>query len=197
MARMWGLGVPRSAAEQFYGNIDACLLERTLTRLERAGAKEAAATDTLGLLLSDSARVVDSDKSRDVTEQMLPGLEYGDVCQKRIAEDWAGYAFLAPILARDPGSNVYARELHARDTVLFKLYPSRPVYVLRPTSPEMGAPLAVFPFSMDSARADWALEEFEQTAAISGTIPWRGDTSPLRTNQKEDVPPGAHAIPER
>jgi hypothetical protein len=163
MARMWGLGVPRSAAEQFYGNIDACLLEQTLARLERADVTGSTATDTISLLLRDSARVVDSEKSPDMTEKMLPGLEYGDVCQKRIAEDWAGYAFIPPLLARDERTNVYARELHARDTLLFKLYPSRPVYVLRATSSDLGSPLKLFPLNMDSARADWALAEFAQT----------------------------------
>jgi hypothetical protein len=172
MARMWGLSVPRSAAELLYDNIDACLLEETLARLERAGVTGPAATDTISLLLRDSARVVESDKSPDTTERMLPGLEYGVVCRKRVSEDRAGYTFIPPILATDPGSNVYARELHARDTLLLKLYPSRPVYVLRAVSSEMGARLELFPFSMDSAQADWALSELGQTAERTRG-PWR------------------------
>ena len=80
---------------------------------------------------------------------------------QRIAEDREGYTFLAPILASLMGSNVYARDLHARDTLLFRNYVNRSVYLLRPSSSDLGARLLVLPLSLDSARADWrATKEF-------------------------------------
>jgi hypothetical protein len=74
---------------------------------------------------------------------------------RRIEEDRAGYTFLAPLLAAPRSANVYARDLHARDSLLLRAIGVRPVYLLRPTSSALGAPLALFPVSLDSARAEW------------------------------------------
>jgi hypothetical protein len=54
------------------------------------------------------------------------------------------------------GSNIYARELHARDALLLARYPDRPVYLLRAVSSEIAAPLALERADLDSARAEWA-----------------------------------------
>ncbi|HSA55685.1 MAG TPA: hypothetical protein VLE53_08265 [Gemmatimonadaceae bacterium] len=167
MVRMWALGVPRSAAESLYRRVDTCLLERAVSSLERTGLTGEAALGALTPLLRDSARVVVTDRSPDTSERMLPGLPYGAVCQKRIAEDLAGYTFLPPILARDPGGNVYARDLHARDTLLLQLYPDREVFILRASSSHVGAPLELYPFAADSARMDWAMPSSEAVE------PWR------------------------
>jgi hypothetical protein len=107
-------------------------------------------------LASDSLRVINSTLSPDRTERLLPGTSYPAVCQRRILEDRAGYAFLAPLLARDVGSNIYARDLHARDTLLLQRHPDRPMYLLRAVSSEVGAPLFLEPLRLDSARAEWA-----------------------------------------
>ncbi|HEX7123631.1 MAG TPA: hypothetical protein VF178_14745 [Gemmatimonadaceae bacterium] len=158
MARLWGLGVPRSETETLYRSVDACVLDQAVSALEASNTRGAAAFAALQPLMRDSARVVESTLSPDFTERVLPGTSYGPVCAQRLLEDRAGYTFLAPILARDPGTNVYARDLHARDTLLFAMYPERPVYVLRAASPAVGAPLVLYPFSADSARRAWALD---------------------------------------
>ena len=91
-----------------------------------------------------------------MTERVLPGTIYPAVCQRRITEDRAGYSFFAPLLARDMGSNVYARDLHARDTLLLQRYAGRSVYLLRARSSDIGAPLLLERVRMDSAQAEWA-----------------------------------------
>jgi hypothetical protein len=155
IARMWALDVSRSETETLYRGIDACMLEETIVRLEREGVRGPAALAVLAPLLADSARVIESAVSPDHTERVLPGHPYAPVCVRRIEEDRAGFTFLAPILATKPGTNVYARDLHGRDSLLLHTLGSRPVYLLRPHSSESGAPLGLFPVSLDSARADW------------------------------------------
>jgi hypothetical protein len=54
---------------------------------------------------------------------------------------------------------VYARDLHARDSVLLSRYPSRSVYLVRPPSDGDGALPRFWPISRDSLRADWARRE--------------------------------------
>lgn len=107
-------------------------------------------------LSGDSLRLVLSTLSPDGTERLLPGSSYSPTCQRRILEDRAGYAFFAPLLAGDAGSNIYARDLHARDTLLLARYSERPVYLLRAESSEVGARLMLEPLKLDSARAEWA-----------------------------------------
>jgi hypothetical protein len=155
LARLWALGVPRSESEGIYRSVDTCLLEGAVTRLEQSGVRGRGAVDALLPLTADSMRVVSSELSPDKTERVLPGTEYPPVCQRRILEDRGGYTFLAPLLARDPGSNVYARDLHARDTLLLARYPGRAMYLLRAASSGVGAPLVLEPLPLDSARAEW------------------------------------------
>jgi len=149
------IGVPRSAAETFYRGVDACVLELALSKLERASIGGAAAVDSLRPLLRDSAQLVPSEYSPDISQRTLPGHAYADICKQRIVEDRSGFTLFAPLLVQDPGRNIYARELHVRDTLLFAMYPSRPVFVLRTASSRVGAPLELHPFSADSARQDW------------------------------------------
>jgi hypothetical protein len=104
----------------------------------------------------DSLRLLSSTLSPDHTERMLPGALYSPTCQRRILEDRGGYAFFAPLLARDAGTNVYARDLHARDTLLLQRYADRPVYLLRAESSAVGAGLILERVSLDSARAEWS-----------------------------------------
>lgn len=157
IARLWGLGVPRSETEGIYRTIDTCVLDSAVTRLEQAGVRDTAALAALLPLTADSGRLVSSELSPDKTERVLPGSTYGVMCQRRILEDRAGYSFLAPVLSQDPGSNVYARDLHARDTVLLRRYAGRPVYLLRASSSAVGAPLVLEPLQPDSALAAWGM----------------------------------------
>ena len=156
IARLYGLGVSRSEAEGLYRTVDTCILEGAVSRLEIESVRGVAAMERLRPLTADSLRLLISTLSPDGTERMLPGTTYSTVCQRRILEDRAGYSFFAPLLARDVGSNIYARELHARDTVLLQRYPERPVYLLRAVSSEVGARLMLEPLRLDSARAEWA-----------------------------------------
>jgi hypothetical protein len=155
MARMWAVGVPRSETELLYGKVDACALEMRLGEIERSSARDTAAFQMLAPLLVDSSRVVKSPFSPDITERYLPGAVYSPACVQRIGEDRSGFTLLAPLLYRDWGTNIYARDMHARNLALVQRYPDRAVFLLRPTSNETGSPLRLFPLRPDSLRAAW------------------------------------------
>lgn len=156
MARMWALGVPRSETELLYGNVDACALEQGIAVLERSTVRDTAAFVALTPLLADSARTVKSPFSLDVTERYLPGSTYAPVCVQRIAEDRLGFTLLAPLLYRDWGTNVYARDMHERNLALIRRYPNRPLYLLRPPTNAIGSRLELFPLRQDSLRVAWS-----------------------------------------
>lgn len=156
IARLYARGVSRTDAEGLYRTTDTCVLEHAVSALEAEGMIGPSAMERLRPLTRDSLRLVSRLLSPDVTERVLPGSSYSPLCLRRIAEDRAGYSFFAPLLARDMGANVYARDLHARDTLLLQRYPNRPVYLLRAMSSEIGAPLVLERVRMDSARAEWA-----------------------------------------
>jgi len=156
MARMWALGVPRSETELLYGKVDACLLEQQITTLERGNVRDTSAMSALLPLLADSARVVKSPFSLDVTERYLPGTAYAPTCVARIAEDRAGFTLLAPLLFADWGSNLYARDMHERNVALLRRYPTRPVYLLRPSTNAVGAVPQLYPLRRDSLMGAWS-----------------------------------------
>ena len=156
IARLYGLGVSRTDAEALYRTVDTCVLEGAVSGLESTSVRGDSAMSRLRPLTGDSLRLVISTLSPDGTERVLPGSTYSPVCQRRILEDRAGYSFFAPLLARDAGTNIYARDLHARDTLLLGRYPQRAVYLLRAVSSDMGARLMLEPFKLDSARSEWA-----------------------------------------
>jgi hypothetical protein len=153
LARLWALGVPRSEAELLYQNVDACYLEHAITAAEHSHASTS--YQTFAPLLLDSARLVPTTLSPDATERMLPGARYSPQCQARLIGDQTGFTLLAPILARNWGSNVYARDLHERDSLLLGDHPDRPVYLLRSAGPESGAPLELIPLRRDSLLSSW------------------------------------------
>lgn len=155
ISRLWALGVSRSDADALYRTVDTCLLDETVAGLEAAAIRGDSALARLRPLTSDSLRLIESDLSPDRTERVLPGARYSLACQRRLLEDQGGYTFFAPLLAQDAGTNIYARDLHARDTLLLRRYADRPVYVLRGTSSGVAAPLVLEPLRMDSARAEW------------------------------------------
>ena len=159
MVRLWALDLSHPEAEALYHFVDACALERGVDSLERSNARGAAARALLLPLLADSARVVRSPFSADSTERVLPGSTYGPRCVRRLQDDHAGFTLYFPFLVADGERIVYARDLHARDSVLLSRYPSRSVYLVRPPSDSDGALPRFWPISRDSLRADWARHE--------------------------------------
>lgn len=155
VARLWALGVTRSETEGLYRRVDACALDEGIDALERAGVRGAAATAALRPLMRDSLQLVASPWSPDGSERALPGRTYGARCQARILEDRAGFTVFGAVLARDWGTNTFARDLHARDTLLLKELGERPLYLLRTAGPESGAPLELVPLARDSVLASW------------------------------------------
>jgi hypothetical protein len=159
MVRLWALDLSHAEAQTLYHFVDACALERGIDSLERSGARGAAARAALFPLLADSLRVVRSPFSADSTERVLPNASYGPRCVRRLQEDHAGFTIYFPFLVADGDRVVYARDLHARDSVLLTRFPSRSLYLVRPPSDSDGALPRFWPISRDSLRADWALDE--------------------------------------
>ncbi len=158
LARMWALGVTRGEAELLYSRIDSCLLEQWLTEFEVRGVRGEAVFSALRPLLADSAQAVRSPFSSDDSERYLPGTRYTETCIRRLNEDGAGFTLFPPLLLARGGNNVYARDLHARDSLLLALYPQRPVYLLRPPSIKVGQAPEFYRLSVDSLWRAWRAE---------------------------------------
>lgn len=157
VARLRALGVSQGEVELLYPRVDACQLELSISQLENAPRRSPSAFDALRPLLRDSVHVERSTLSTDASERVLPGFEYPPLCRRRLAEDSAGYTlYAAASLVRD--GNTYARDLHARDTLLLRAYANRPVYLLRHSAADSLGPAALFPVKLDSARASWAVD---------------------------------------
>lgn len=154
VSRLWALDVPRSEAELFYRRIDACRLDSEIELLESGGIRGASAVSALRPLLRDSTKLVGSPFTPDTTEQFLPGSTYTRRCLSRINEDRAGFTLFTPLLLAH-GDNVYARDLHGRDTLLVRSYPDRPLYLLKPASAKIGEPPRFYPLSRDSLERAW------------------------------------------
>jgi hypothetical protein len=170
MARLWFVGVSRNEAELLYKNVDACRLEQAIGDAERSNG--AASFAAIAPLLADSAMLVPSPVSPDVTERMLPGARYSPRCLARIADDRAGFTLFAPLLARDWGSNIYARDLHERDSLLLRDYPTRSVYLLRSAGPESGAPLELIRLERDSLVNSWRSGlDTQEGPSVSDALP--------------------------
>jgi hypothetical protein len=154
VARLWALGVSHAQGEELYRNVDACQLDEAIAALERGTARGAAAYAALRPLLADSASVRVRRLAGGVTLRYAPGAPYAPRCVRRVAETEQGVVGLASLrLARD--GNVYARDLHERDTLLFAEYPGRPAYLLRLSAPDPGGRPAFFPISRDSLLREW------------------------------------------
>ena len=155
VTRLWAQGVSRSAAEALYHAVDACALDRGLRELERGDIRNGVAESRLTTLLADSSRVRSSPFSPDSTEKILPGSPYDRTCIARINEDRAGYAHLAPLELERSSGNVYARDLHGRDSLLLIEYPSRAVYLLRRSGSKLDAAFEWLPLRRDSLFTAW------------------------------------------
>ena len=159
MVRLWARGLSHTEAQALYHFVDACALERGLDSLERTGGRDSVARAVMLPLLTDSARVVRSPFSVDSTERFLPGASYGPRCVRRVQEDRAGFTVYLPFLVVGGENVIYARDLHARDTVLLARYPSRAVYLVRPSSDSEGVLPRFWRLSRDSLRAAWVQRE--------------------------------------
>jgi hypothetical protein len=155
LARMWALGVSRPEAELLYGATDRCRLEHAVSELEGGEVRGESAFQALLPEVRDSARLVRAPFSVDPTAKFLPDAVYSQTCLARIREEQAGFTVTLPLVLADGAGNVYARDLHARDTVLLDAYPDRPVFLLAPPSTELGAEPRFLPLSRDSLRAAW------------------------------------------
>jgi hypothetical protein len=140
IVRMWDAGIPRSAAEVLYRNVDACRLELALAEVEREGLRGDPALARLDPLRADSSALVRSTRSPDFTQRMLPGFPYPPVCEARLAADNAGYAHFAPFRLQRDG-NVYARWLPGREGEIARYFPDRPVFLLSRAGTDVSAPL--------------------------------------------------------
>ena len=159
MVRLWARGLSHAESQALYHFVDACALERGLDSLERTGGRDSVALALMLPLLADSSRVIHSPFSADSTERFLPGAPYGPRCVRRIEEDRAGFTVYLPFLVANGDDVVYARDLHARDSVLLARFPSRSVYLVRPASDSDGAVPEFWRVSRDSLRAAWARPE--------------------------------------
>ncbi|MGH7663004.1 MAG: hypothetical protein ACRENI_01705 [Gemmatimonadaceae bacterium] len=157
MARMWGLGIPRTEAELIYQHTDTCILDAAVHDLERGSARGMSAFEALRPLLRDSARVVGTTYSSDRSQRVLPGTRYSPHCIERLREDRGGFTLLPPLVLARGGSNTYIRDLHERNAAVLRRFPDRPVYLLRPMSAAVGAPPVFVPLARDSLRFAWGL----------------------------------------
>ncbi len=159
VARLWALGVSRPMTESVYRGSDSCHLDREIAALEREGVHGAGAERRLEALLGqDSSQVQKSTLTPDPTERVRPGVRYSAVCLQRIEDDRAGFLHLVPLQLVTTGGNIYARDLHARDSLLLAEHPSRPVYLLRRAGTRVDDPLVFVPLRRDSVMAAWRSE---------------------------------------
>lgn len=156
VARLWALGVTRPMTESVYRGTDACHLEQEITALEHQNLRGAAAERRLSRLLGeDSAHVVKSTLTPDPTERLRAGTQYVPVCLARITDDRAGFLHYAPLRLVTTGDNVYARDLHARDSLLLAEFPGRPVFLLRRAGTRVDDRLVFQSLRRDSLYAAW------------------------------------------
>jgi hypothetical protein len=159
IARLWALGVSRPMTESLYRGTDSCHLEQVISDLEQGGIRGPLAEYRLAAALTaDSAYVTKSTLTPDPTERVRPGAHYTAVCLQRIADDRQGFLHFAPLRLVTTGGNVYARDLHARDSLLLAEYPERSIYLLARLGVRVDAPLQFVPLRRDSLMAAWRAE---------------------------------------
>ncbi|MDA1081945.1 MAG: hypothetical protein O2973_09765 [Gemmatimonadetes bacterium] len=151
IARLWALGVSRSATAALYRNIDACSLEHGIADAERRGERGGVVETRLRPLMRDSTSLRASTVSPDTTERMLPGSVYDSICSARVSEDRDGYALFPPFLLDRTSGNVYARDFHERDSKLINRFPERRVFVVRRDGVDGTAPLRWIPIERSRA----------------------------------------------
>lgn len=157
VVRLWALGLARTDAEGVYRNSDACRLDHAIDDVERRGLRGGDALAALRPVLADSALVQTYRAPSGTTARVVPGRAYDARCLLRLHEDGAGTLPLAPFTLVEDGTT-YARDLHARDTLLLQRWPGRPVFLLVPSEPVDRSLPRFVPLSRDSAARAWALD---------------------------------------
>jgi hypothetical protein len=162
IARLWALGVSHEHVETLYREADVCRLDSAVAALEaRARPRErdeAVLYAAFAPLLRDSATVGVERAGGPAGERLRVqrGYAYPPQCERRLAEAAAGSSPLAVLLAVGAtDGNVYARDLHGRDSLLVAAYPDRPVYIVHPASAAPDALPAFYPASRDSLLTAW------------------------------------------
>lgn len=140
LARLWALGVSRSAAEGIYRSMDACALDEVLTDAEQAWATDSVAArreldSRIAVARADSARLTallprNTAGVPDTTMRYLPGSVYLERCRQRVAEAREGFTVYPPLLLARRNDNKYFRDLHDRDSLILRRYPDRPVFLI-------------------------------------------------------------------
>ena len=167
LARLWARDIPHADARRLHEFVDRCLLDDRLVTLERDEVRGPAALAALRPLMRDSSRVTATVAFGYRNEVRLPGLRYSDRCMRRIAGDRAGTFNINAVLL-ERGSNIYARDLEARDSLLLHAFPDRPVYLLRPSSGVVGSPPRFIPLSRDSLWVAWTGHADPALASATG-----------------------------
>ncbi|MFN2565257.1 MAG: hypothetical protein ABR499_09645 [Gemmatimonadaceae bacterium] len=156
VARLWALGVPHRETELLTHEVDACRLEEALMGLERTGTRWPRAAAALLPLLRDRNEVRLAQLPNGAFWPVQPNVGYSPQCRARVSESSSGIVPLAPLLLSGGPTNVYVRDLHARDTLLLKRYPDRPIFVVRRDSSAAGVTLRYHRAMRDSLQQSWA-----------------------------------------
>jgi 4-amino-4-deoxy-L-arabinose transferase-like glycosyltransferase len=156
VARLWALGVPHRETELLTHEVDACRLEESLLVLEREGTRGPNAVAALMPLLRDRDQVKLAMLPSGAFWPVQSSVGYSPQCRERVQESSAGLVPLAPLLLSGGPTNVYVRDLHARDSLLLKQYPNRPIFVVRRDSSAAGVTLRYHRASRDSLIGSWA-----------------------------------------
>jgi hypothetical protein len=156
VARLWALGVSRPDADALYRAADPCRLELSLGALERGSIRGAAAVAALAPLRADSTHLVSAPElTFDPSLRLTRGAQYPPNCLAKLAANRGGFTLFPPLLLARRWGNVYARDLGARDSLLLRDFPGRPLYLLRPASGAVGAEPVFYPLRSDSLLEAW------------------------------------------
>jgi hypothetical protein len=123
------------------------VLERALTAVEQRGLRDEAALEELTSIVRSSPPV-----SNSTSADNLP-----PVCQRRARAERAGTWSLLPFLAARNSGQVYVRDLHERNTALFRRF-SGPFYIVRPDSAVGPRRPHLVPLDVDSAQWEWTIQ---------------------------------------
>lgn len=156
VVRLWALGISHTEGELLYRSVDACKLELAIGALEKSTLRGESAMRALLPLVADSSRI-ETRRLAGANVRVLPGSTYPARCAQRLREGQLGAMPLAPLmLVQGSGGNVYARDLHERDTLLLQRYPDRPVFLLRPEGRSARSRPRFYAAPRDSLYAAWA-----------------------------------------
>jgi hypothetical protein len=155
LARMWGVGVPRTEAEGFYRTTDGCVLNRALNRVPQAGrAPVGTLHELLGPSRADSSRLRALSPAPDTTLRVLPGSEWDAECVSHVREDEAGFALFAPAILITNSELMVVRDLHRRPPAT-----QPPYFLLRRDGTSVESPFEILELDPDSLRRAWGASD--------------------------------------